>query len=270
MKLKKALSDLFFHFPDGAIKDKIRLYLYNRPANQEFSITKENKNWVAKYPSFELTFSPKSIGYHVLLSNYIFLHHVPEEPIDILVDAGAYIGTFCMYAINKYPQIKKVIALEPDPLSLEKLKKNIELNNLSNIDVLQAGLWDKKDTLVFFPDQKLASSVYKKAGRNQEGIKIEVDSFDNLLKGVEGKRIFIKMNIEGAELDALPGCAETIRNNKVHLAIAADHLVNGELTYKKIEKMCREMNLSVSIFNNDPYITVYASNETRYSDPVTH
>ena len=269
MKIKKILSDIFHHFPDGGVKDKIRLYLYNRPGNQEFSISKDNKNWIVKYPEFILTFSPESNPYHVLLSNYIFLHHMPEERIDLLVDAGAFIGTFSIHAINKYPQIKRVLALEPDPVNLAKLKKNISLNNLSAIEIQPIGLWSKKKTLVFFPNQELASSVYNKADTADNGIEIQVDSLDSILKGVTGQRIFIKMNIEGAEVDALPACAETIRNNKVHLAIAADHIINGELTFNKIEKICRDMNLSVTTFNHHPYITVYASNEIQYSDPVT-
>ncbi len=269
MKIKKVLSDIFFHFPDGGIKDRIRLFLYNRPTKKEFSIFKDKSNWIAKYPDFELVFGKAPIPYHVLLSNYIFLHHVPEEQVDLLVDAGGFIGSFSIYAINKYPQIKKVLALEPDPLNLERLKQNVALNKLAAIEILPVGLWSKKETLVFFPNQELASSIYNKADTDDRGIEIQVDSLDNILKGVTGQRIFIKMNIEGAEIDALPACVETIRNNKVHLAIAADHLVNGELTFKKIEKMCRNMKLSVTTFNHHPYITVYASNETQYSNSVT-
>jgi len=269
MKIKKALSDIFSHFPDGGIKDKIRLFLYNRPKKKEFSIFKDKKNWIANYPGFELIFGNAPIPYHVLLSNYIFLHHVPKDQIDLLVDAGAFIGSFSIYAINKYPQIKKILALEPDPLNLERLKQNVALNKLTAIEILPVGLWSKKETLVFFPNQELASSVYHKGKNSDKGIEIEVDALDNILKGLTGQRIFIKMNIEGAEINALPAFTETIRNNKVHLAIASDHLVNGELTYKKIEKMCRDMNLSVTTFNHHPYITVYASNETLYTDSVT-
>jgi len=269
MKIRKILSDIFSHFPNGGIKDKIRLYIYNRPKKKEFSIFKSEKNWIAKYPGFELLFGKDTIPYHLLLSNYIFLHHLPEKRIDLMVDAGAFIGSFSIYSKNKYPQIKKVLALEPDPVNLERLKQNVALNNLSEIEILPVGLWSKKETLIFFPNQELASSVYNQGENKEKRIEIQVDSLDNILKGVTGQRIFIKMNIEGAEIDALPACVETIRNNKVHMAIAADHFVNGELTYKKIEKMCRDMKLSVTTFNHHPYITVYASNETQYSDPVT-
>ena len=76
------------------------------------------------------------------------------------------------------------------------------------------------------------------------------------------------MNIEGAELEALTGCSETIKNNKVHFAIAADHNVGGELTQKRVEDICRSFNLSVAIFKKDQYITVYASNDVAYDSAI--
>jgi FkbM family methyltransferase len=270
MKIRKILSDFFSYFPEGGIKDRIRIFLYNRPKNQEFSIFKEKKLWIAKYPDFRLVFSKESIPYHVLLSNYIFLHHLPEDQIDLMVDAGAFIGSFSIYAILKYPQIKKVLSLEPDPLNFERLKQNKELNKLSKIETLPVGLWSNKETLKFFPNQELASSVFGKGVRNDPGIEIKVDKLDNLLKGVTGKRVFIKMNIEGAELEALKGCKDVIHNNKVHLAIASDHFIDGELTYKRVQRICQEMNLSVTTFMHEPYITVYASNEVQYDNRLTN
>ena len=77
------------------------------------------------------------------------------------------------------------------------------------------------------------------------------------------------MNIEGAELEALSACAEVIENNKVHLAIAADHTVNGQLTCERVQELCRGMNLSVTTFIKDKIITVYASNEYNYDAETT-
>ena len=44
----------------------------------------------------------------------------------------------------------------------------------------------------------------------------------------------MKMDIEGAEIEACQGMHETLRNNNAGLAIAAYHEVNGEQTYKVI------------------------------------
>ena len=52
------------------------------------------------------------------------------------------------------------------------------------------------------------------------------------------------MDIEGAEIEALKGMEETLRNNDVKLAIASYHKVNGQPTYKTIVPMMRNMGFN--------------------------
>ena len=47
---------------------------------------------------------------------------------------------------------------------------------------------------------------------------------------------FVKMDIEGAEIEALEGCIVTIKSLSPNFAIASYHIVNGEPTYIKLEK----------------------------------
>ena len=54
-----------------------------------------------------------------------------------------------------------------------------------------------------------------------DGDILEVDAIDNVLAG--GRATFIKMDIEGAELDALKGAEKTIRAWRPLLAICAYH-----------------------------------------------
>ncbi len=268
MSLKGLLSKIFSKVPQSLIKDRIRVYLYNRSSNKEFVILKKKGVWIASYPGYDLKFCSDIVPYHVLLTNFLFTHHFPKGPVDILVDGGAYIGSFSIYATKQFPGVKKVIALEPDPVNIKRLTKNMNLNALPDFEILPIGLWGKKDLLTFFSEQKLASSIYNSSG-GKSAVQIEVDTIDSILNGVNGKRIFIKMNIEGAELEALDGCLKTIQNNKVHFAIAADHNVGGELTQKRVEDVCRNAGMSITTFKQGQYITVYASNDAVYLDPVT-
>jgi FkbM family methyltransferase len=268
MSLKGLFSKIFALFPNGKLKDKIRVYLYNQSGNKEFSISKKEGIWIASYPGYDIKFCNDIVPYHILLTNFLFTRQFPKEPVDILVDAGAYIGSFSLYAAKKYPNIKKVIALEPDPLTYATIMKNLRLNYLPDFEILPYGLWNKKDTLTFYSEQHLSSSVYDISG-GKGAVQIEVDTLDKILKDVTGKRIFIKMNIEGAELEALHGCSETIKNNKVYFAISSDHIVEGQLTQKKVEDICRGIGLSVTTFKPNQFIIVYASNEVAYSDPIT-
>jgi hypothetical protein len=65
-------------------------------------------------------------------------------------------------------------------------------------------------------------------------VEVEVDTLDNILKELEISKVdFIKMDIEGAEIEALKGM-DGVLKGRTELAIAAYHIVNGRETFKII------------------------------------
>ena len=48
------------------------------------------------------------------------------------------------------------------------------------------------------------------------------------------------MDIEGAELEALKGCEQTLKNSQAYICIASYHILDGENTSKRVEKQLRE------------------------------
>ena len=50
------------------------------------------------------------------------------------------------------------------------------------------------------------------------------------------------MDIEGAEIEALEGCIQTIKNLEPNFAIASYHIVNNEQTFIKVEKFFASIN----------------------------
>ncbi|OON92649.1 MAG: hypothetical protein ATN32_09525 [Candidatus Epulonipiscium fishelsonii] len=108
------------------------------------------------------------------------------------------------------------ILFEPDSLSYERTKDNINNENLKNVEIFNIGAWSKKDTLNFSNTGNGGSRII-----NNSNHKIEVDSLDNVLG--DTPVTFIKMDIEGAELEALIGAKEIIQKYKPHLAISLYH-----------------------------------------------
>jgi hypothetical protein len=75
---------------------------------------------------------------------------------------------------------------------------------------------------------------------------VKVDTLDNISQELGVKRInFVKMNIEGAEIEALKGMDGTLRDNDVNLAIEATHIVKGEGTYKIVRSQLRDKGFVV-------------------------
>lgn len=165
-------------------------------------------------------------------------HYFPEDlsefapnSNDIFVDGGAYSGDTLSSFLEKSNGIgcDKYIAFEPDNNNFLKLTKYVKENNLSFVEVNQTGLWNDKAILKFDGALETQSTI-SKTGH----MKINVDSVDNL----EINPSFIKMDIEGAELEALKGASFTIKKFKPKLAISLyhslDHLLDIPLFLKKI------------------------------------
>jgi FkbM family methyltransferase len=141
-----------------------------------------------------------------------FLHLNESE---IFVDCGAYDGDsvlrFAKYAKENF---NKIYAFECDEKNIQKFLNNTKRYE-DKIKLVKKGAWSKAGDLNF-------SNAGSSGSRIEDGgIKILVDSIENVVK--DEPVSFIKMDIEGAELEALRGAENTIRKYKPKLAISVYH-----------------------------------------------
>lgn len=135
---------------------------------------------------------------------------------DVLFDCGAYDGDSICDFIRAVDGYSKIIACEPDPDNYVALSDNIVRNKWERIDLHRTGLSDEKKILKF----SLSGDMYSKINENGDHL-VEIDTIDNLLKSE--KVSIIKMDIEGAEMEALTGAEETIRKYRPLLMISVYH-----------------------------------------------
>jgi len=76
-----------------------------------------------------------------ILNPYLGGNRIMLAPDMVVMDVGANIGDFTLQALARCPR-GRVIAVEPVTEHVEALKRNIELNGFSNIEVLQLVLGD--------------------------------------------------------------------------------------------------------------------------------
>lgn len=133
---------------------------------------------------------------------------------EIFVDAGGYDGDTTEEFINRYPDYKKIYLFEPSQKNLSAAKQR--LNGRRDIDFRSVGLSNTSGTLHFDADAGSASAV-----TDGEGESISVVALDEELWNTPIS--FIKMDLEGWEMNALRGAEQTIKNNKPKLAIAVYH-----------------------------------------------
>lgn len=135
---------------------------------------------------------------------------------EIFVDAGAYDGeTIKDFMTWTNGQYRKAYVIEPLERMCRLIERRIEREGWSNIVLSQNAAWNKKETLCF-EDSGNASQVMHQGKSMIRGI--DIDS----LVG-EDKVTYIKMDIEGSELQALEGAKNTIRKNKPKLAVCLYH-----------------------------------------------
>lgn len=135
---------------------------------------------------------------------------------EIFVDAGGFDGNTSVLFAKHCPNYKKIYIWEPDETNLSLIRDNNNLKQLENIDVIPLGTWDKKETLCF-DAERFAGCKITDTGET----KINCDSLDNVLG--DEPVTFIKMDIEGAELNALKGAKNIITKYKPKLAISLYH-----------------------------------------------
>lgn len=147
----------------------------------------------------------------------------------VFIDGGGYTGDTTMNFIEKYENYKKIYLFEPDKKNIILAKKNIE--KYENIEIIEAGLSRISGEAYFNEDE--ASSSISLTGTQ----KIKVDAIDNL---IEQKVDFIKLDIEGAEQDAIEGAKDTIKKYHPILAICIYH--KAQDWYKIPEKIMEYYN----------------------------
>jgi FkbM family methyltransferase len=163
-------------------------------------------------------------GYHHI-NESIYLNKILTSNM-VFVDLGANQGEFTLIA-SKYIKSGKIISFEPVSTNFKRLKKNIELNQIKNIELNQFGLSDKNITLPIYTNPNIAeggineglSTLFIDGNKNQFEENVELKIFDELYFQTLERLDFIKIDIEGSELFALKGMEKSIEKFKPILLI---------------------------------------------------
>jgi FkbM family methyltransferase len=144
----------------------------------------------------------------------------PLTDSEVFVDCGAYDGdsiqSFLQETTSTFTHIH---AFEPDPGNFAQLQKNVSLlPTRDSISVRQSAVGATSGVVAFSAEGSESSRV----GKGEMDVECVV--LDEVLAGAHPT--YIKMDIEGSELDALAGARGIIQRHSPVLAICAYHLQN--------------------------------------------
>ena len=132
---------------------------------------------------------------------------------EIYLDLGAYRGDTVEEFLTYSPEYKEIIAVEPDRRTFKKLTDYLE--DIPNSTAYQKAVYSEQKTLVFSSKAGRQSTISDK-GEEIETLTIDELSADRVIT-------YIKMDVEGAEKEAIEGAINTLKTQKPKLNIALYH-----------------------------------------------
>lgn len=157
-----------------------------------------------------------------------------DAPDAVFVDVGCYDGFTSLEFARRVPRYSDIIALEPDTANFERCQNN--LAHLGNVTLLAAAAGSASGRASIVGGGSTAS-----LSLDGDHL-IEVSKLDDLIKN---KATFIKLDIEGAELDALQGARKLIQNYNPTLAICVYHRPDH---FWKVPKLVLSINPDYLVF----------------------
>jgi len=164
-------------------------------------------------------------------NNYFVEGIVSLGAEEVFIDCGAFNGDTVCEFVRRTKSYSKIYAFEADASNFKLLESCIKENNFPNISIYNKAVWNKEATITFDTTEDVLSRV-----SGTGSITVQAVALDDV---VNCPVTHIKMDIEGAEYEALEGAKGIIAAYKPKLTIAVYHkyddIIRIPLLIKKIE-----------------------------------
>ena len=188
--------------------------------------------------------SPGSTDIHFLLAEQeLDVYRVHDAALglregDVVLDCGANVGVFVRQALNA--GASHVVAIEISPRNIEALRRSFESEIAAGrVTVVPEGVWHEGSELELsvFHNSALDSVVMhdRVEGSVATTVTVPLTTIDAIVAELNLERVdFIKMDVEGAERNALRGGFDTLRRFRPRLAIAAENLLDDVVVVPQV------------------------------------
>jgi FkbM family methyltransferase len=147
--------------------------------------------------------------YKDIFINRIY-HFETASPAPTILDCGGNIGMSVLYYKLIYPHAK-ITTFEPDPSVFGYLQDNLNRHGITDVRLVQAAVCGQEGSLTFHSDGKYASNLASETAPLEEGWTKQRVPCIRLSSYLTTPIEFLKVNIEGAEWEALADSGERLR-----------------------------------------------------------
>lgn len=250
MSLKSHINEIIpnFIFPFIAIP----FWLFH-PHRECFLILPSSNCWMVIKRNDKLYVPSPKVSQRLFNFVNLYERDFYVEEGETVLDVGACVGAFARSVAGK---AKRIVAIEPEPDNVVCLRKNVQ--EFENVDIIQKGVWSKKGYLNLNLSWGIEGHSITKTG-SQGSVNIQVDSIDNIVSDLNIEKVdFIKMNVEGAEIEALEGAKKTLKNTE-KISVASYYQRNGKITAPRVRDFLDSQGFNVSVSEKN---IVYARKRT--------
>jgi FkbM family methyltransferase len=162
---------------------------------------------------------------------------------DIALDVGAHVGE---WAIDLAERFRSVVCFEPHPIVFKKLTQNV--GRFSNVSCVRIAVLDSdcaKTFQMYVTDTHSGfyETIFTKRDKLIGSVTVGCVSLDTL--EFDGKVDFIKIDVEGAEVDVLNGALELIRHDKPQLLIEIHGSENGKKVLWTLDNLAYDVPITI-------------------------
>lgn len=192
-----------------------------------------------------------------------YFRHFITRPGDVVFDVGGEFGHETEQFAHLVGPTGKVLVFECLPDHVTHLKALAA--RFPAVRIIDTACWNRPGPLEFFVGNTPGSNTAIADAKGQHGqalaksdgaiLKVQADTLDNLWRQHHGGPVdFLKMDIEGAEYEALDGAHEMLAHTR-QAVIAAYHIRDGVPTAAQVEQKLRAAGFRV---RTDENLHVYA------------
>lgn len=170
-----------------------------------------------RFPAEQILWPKDGITFGIMGKQYFDLQTLPHVEDEVFIDGGSLnmesSAEFAKWCNNDY---SKIYVFEPDTYSYNVCSDKMKDFPEGKVELINKATWNEDAELCFSGGLNGGSRVNK----NSANI-VQATSIDNVIR--DGRCTFIKLDVEGAELETLKGAVKTIQNNHPKLAISIYH-----------------------------------------------
>ena len=161
-------------------------------------------------------------------------------------DIGAHLGYYSLLLAKCVGPAGRVVSFEPSPVNFSTLQRNILLNKLDTVELINLAVFSESGTIEMSVSSTDTASGDWSISRRANGTSIQVQtiSLDQFCEANQILPDFLKIDVEGAEYDVLMGGRETIGKSQPTMLIELHHF-DGDLAANRVPDLLGMWNYRI-------------------------